>query len=441
MNCECAICKNNKPFDLPTEIIDAAEKGDLVLFCGAGISTEGKNVMPYSFYSSIREELKIENTDLSFSTLMQKYCDQPNGRKKLLRKIRERFEYIHSFPELERQATAFHRELSEIPYIQTIVTTNWDTYFEDHCGAIPITIPADFAFLDDKSRFVIKIHGSIDNLSSLIATSEDYQNCFKQLQNGVIGAQLKTLLATKTVVFIGFSFGDEDFEQIMYYLRNELGELYPHIYYVTLDETLKDRLAYKNSTSIVTSGTYFMHELKLSLIERGLIKNCTISPLIATALESMEKLHNKVSQIDMLEYPSVIYTLAYQDGVIHSFERFFHNYHTGKYNIPGHCASIARTYETWTESFRQQNNFWDEAYYEGYINGLVLLEGCEEDASMLDCFPFLYLPNSKRELSNFTVFMEELTKVSKSRSKANIIAKKIIQSKNTSDLVFHHPPY
>ena len=129
----------------------------------------------------------------------------------LLKRIRERFNYISSFPELERQATAFHQELAQIYPIRTIITTNWDTYFEDYCGAIPITIPEDFAFWDDNSRCVLKIHGSIQNLSSIIATSEDYKKRFSELQNGIVGATLKSILATKTVVFIGFSFGDEDF--------------------------------------------------------------------------------------------------------------------------------------------------------------------------------------------------------------------------------------
>ena len=45
MNCECAICSNNKPFDMPKEIIDAVVKEELVLFCGAGVSTEKKTVL------------------------------------------------------------------------------------------------------------------------------------------------------------------------------------------------------------------------------------------------------------------------------------------------------------------------------------------------------------------------------------------------------------
>lgn len=87
MGCECAICKNNNPFTFPKEIIDAALDGELVLFCGAGVSTESKNVLPFSFYTSIKEALDVKDEDVSFSVLMQQYCNQPNGRKKLLKKF------------------------------------------------------------------------------------------------------------------------------------------------------------------------------------------------------------------------------------------------------------------------------------------------------------------------------------------------------------------
>ena len=70
---------------------------------------------------------------------------------------------------------------------------------------------------------MLKIHGSIDNLSTIVATTNDYNKCFERLTKGVIGANLKTILSTKTVVFIGFSFGDDDFNQIMHYICNEMG--------------------------------------------------------------------------------------------------------------------------------------------------------------------------------------------------------------------------
>ena len=441
MACECAICKNNKPFKFPKEIVDAALNGELVLYCGAGISTEGKNVLPFSFYTSIKDELDVKDETISFSELMQQYCKLPNGRKKLLKKIRKRFNYINSFPELERQATAFHRELAEVYPIRTIITTNWDTYFEDYCGAIPITIPEDFAFWDDNSRCVLKIHGSIQNLSSIIATSEDYEKQFFQLQNGIVGATLKSILATKTVVFIGFSFGDEDFSQIINYLRLEMGEIFPHIYIVTLDETLKDRVAYKNSTSIVTSGTFFLHQLKLELIEKGVIKNHSAFPLITEALWTMDELHEKVSTIDLCQYPCAIYTLAYQDGVIHAFERFQKNYKTGEYNQPGRLGRIAGKYEEWTENYLEAENYWDAAYYEGYVNGLVLIEACEGEDDTLNKFPFLFLPNAKQALTSYDIYMDELKRISRGRSKYQKQAKEIVKKNAGGGLVVHHPPY
>ena len=48
VNCECFMCKNNNSFDMPNEIIESVKK-KLVLFCGAGISTESKAVLPTSF--------------------------------------------------------------------------------------------------------------------------------------------------------------------------------------------------------------------------------------------------------------------------------------------------------------------------------------------------------------------------------------------------------
>jgi len=188
---------------MPKEVIEAAKNGELVLFCGAGISTENKTVLPFSFYEEVQDELNVKDNNLSFSELMQLYCDKPDGRVKLIKKIKNRFNYIHSFPEIENLATRFHKELAEQYYIRTIITTNWDTYFESYCAATPIVTPADYRVWDENDRSVLKIHGSISNIGSIIATQDDYEICAKNLEKGIIGSELKRLLAKKIVVFIG----------------------------------------------------------------------------------------------------------------------------------------------------------------------------------------------------------------------------------------------
>ncbi len=440
MNCKCDICKNNKSFNLPNEIVEATIKGNLVLFCGAGISTEGKNVLPVSFYELIKNELNLDGK-YHFCELMQQYCQRPNGRKKLLNKIRERFQYIHSFPELERQATRFHDELSSIYLIRTIITTNWDTYFEEHCGAIPIVIPEDFAFWDELSRFVIKIHGSINNLSSIVATSDDYEKCYDKLQNGIIGATLKNILCTKTIVFIGFSFGDNDFSRIMNYLRDEMEGLYPHIYIVTLDENINKRIKYDKCTIIITSGTNFLHQLKKILISKSLIVNSYDVVSVDNALNMVKDWHEKVSNIDLNKYPCVAYTLAYQDGVIHALERFIGNNKTGDYNRPGYVSNIIREYKKCVEQCYENENYWDMSYYEGYINGLVLIEAFGENLSVINDFPFLFLPSAKNVLASFDIYIKELKQVTNLNDKFNRYAKKILKGKVEKGIVVHHPPF
>lgn len=441
MNCKCAICQNNIPFKIPDEIIDAAKRGDLVLFCGAGISTEKRSVLPYSFYTSIREELGVESTDISFSNLMQQYCQQPNGRKKLLRKIKERFDYIHSFPELKQTATDFHNELSELFFIKTIITTNWDTFFEDCCAATPITIPEDFAFWDTNDRYVLKIHGSINNLSTIVATKDDYEQCLSCLQNGIIGATLKTILATKTVVFIGFSFGDEDFTQILEYLRNEMKDIYPHIYIVTIDDNLEKKLRYKNSTCIVTDGTYFLHQLKLHFKENGWLTNCESRPFIQDMLYTLREIHSEVSKITIDTYPNVVYTLAYQDGIIHALDRFLQLYNTGVYNAPGHISRLARSYEQLSKDAYATGNYWNFAYYEGYLNGLILIDVIEDDLEAVKVFPIYFIPLVKKEIHNLKEFMAELKKSCKRENEYLLYAKQIAGRYGSPDMVVHHPPY
>lgn len=440
MNCECLIRSNNKPFDMPKEIIDAAVKEELVLFCGAGISTEKKSVLPYSFYKDIQEELGITE-NLSFCDLMQRYNDRPNGRRTLLKRIRERFNYIDSFPELHRQATAFHRELSEIYQIKTIITTNWDTYFEDCCGAVPITIPEDISLFDSDSRHVLKIHGSINNLNSIVATKTDYESCYERLQNGVIGAQLKSILATKTVVFIGFSFGDEDFSQILKYLKNEMGNVFPHIYIVTIDNELEKRLNYDHCTTIVTSGEYFIHSLKNALKEKGLMVNTGIEDGIEVNLSVINELHKRISKINIKTFPSVIYTLVYQDGVIHALERYLKMNKTGEYNRPGYIENLVQKYENFSKECYALKNYCDEVYYKGYANGLILIVACGDNIDICDQFPFIYLPNSKLNLNDLTTYHAELERISSGKSQYHKLARMIVKDQCGEGMVIHHPPY
>ncbi len=256
--CTCYFCRKSLPFDLSDHLFESFRKGDLVLFAGSGISTERTPVFPFTLYEDVCGDLNIKpDSGLSFPEVMTKFCEQPDGRTKLLQKIKERFSYVEAFPELYRYATAFHSELATMYPIETIITTNWDDYFEKESGAIPFVTAEDFAFWSLPGRKVFKIHGSVNSYGSLVSTKKDYDDCYTQLSNGVIGSYLKLMLATKTIVYCGFSFKDEDFLKIHELLSSEMRDIRPHSYIVTLDESSDTRFHEHGLTPIYTDGTHF----------------------------------------------------------------------------------------------------------------------------------------------------------------------------------------
>jgi NAD-dependent SIR2 family protein deacetylase len=202
-DCVCAFCRDRKAFSAPQHLLDAIAAGDVVVFAGAGISTENKTHSRTTFYEDICSELNVP-AGLSFPQLMDIYCSQPDGRLKLLTKIKKRFEYFISFDDFYRAMTHFHRSIAPLYMIQDLITTNWDDFFERECSFDAFVYDSDLAFWDAARRRVMKIHGSITNFGSIVATSDDYRRSFKRLNDGPLGAQLKSLIARKTIIYVGY---------------------------------------------------------------------------------------------------------------------------------------------------------------------------------------------------------------------------------------------
>lgn len=320
--CTCFVCRDNQPFDLPDDLYQSFLRGNVVVFAGAGVSTESRAVFPYTLYEDVCGDLHITpKNGPAFPDLMSKYCAQYNGRAKLLRKIRDRFEYIRSFPELYRTATRFHQELSTLSVVEDIVTTNWDPYFERECGATPFVSAEDFTFWNSPGRKVFKIHGSVDSYGSIVATREDYDLCHQRLVSGLLGGTLRTLLATKTVAYLGFSFRDGDFVQLYDALVSEMKGLAPQSYIVTLDRSSDTRFREKGLVPIYTDATYFISEVKRRLVSEQQLVDDRRFDGVEAFLYRLTRAHIELADVDARKYPDVLYGLSYQDGMKHALGR------------------------------------------------------------------------------------------------------------------------
>lgn len=387
---DCHYCKHKKEFFMPREIIEAVNSNKLVVFAGAGISTENSNVFPWRFFDEIKGDLGLSDDDnLAFAEIMEIFVDEFD-RKELLQRIKKRFDYTEAFPELYRRAVAFHKELSTIQTVKEIFTTNWDDYFEKECGAIPITTDEDFAFWDLPQRKVLKLHGSVSSYGSIVATTSDYRKRYRELRDGAIGASLKLSLATKTMIFFGYSFSDDDFDKIYSFLKKSMGSVMPKIFIVSPREKDPVKLKKYNAVGINTDGTFFLSKLKELLVEEKRLIPDDNFEMVHLGLLAIDKEHSKLGKEPYIlkKNPESLYLASYQDGIIHAFERILATKKDGSYSCP-HCVlHLVDSYEKGAEMHKKEKLYHDVAYCEGYKMGLMYLLA---NKKMRENFPMYYL--------------------------------------------------
>lgn len=430
----CAHCEKLHEFQLPEQIVEAAASGKLSLFAGAGISTENRDVFITSLYEEVAEELAIDpRTGPPFPQLMSRYCKSRAGRAGLLMKIKRRIDYLNSFPEVHAQATRFHQELATFPHVHDIFTTNWDDLFEQECAAQPIVSAEDFVFWDLPYRKVFKLHGSINNPGSLVITAEDYERCYRKLGKGLLGSTLKLALGTSTLLFAGYSFRDADFVRLYGLIRGEMKELLPHAFAVTLDKETANRYAELGITPIHTDAAHFLSAVKEELVSTGhMLPDSWIVPVVE-ALNTVRRAHLQLyERIRHKNYPLVILTACYQDGLIHAFGHLISQYRTGKYSDPANLVSSIETYQGIKKRALAGGHYHDVAYIDGYGVGLTYVL----DSELQRRIPKYHVPGY-----GFAYTLSEVRKAlaapSLKRGKAHRYAVGI-SDRLAPNIVFHH---
>ncbi len=101
-----------------------------------------------------------------------------------------------------------------------IITTNYDHLLED---VVNPTVGNYSVIKNDKDlleqsghRYIIKMHGDVDNIQELVLKEDDYLN---YTQNHIIiETYIKSLLIDKTFLFVGYSLNDNNLSLIMSYI-------------------------------------------------------------------------------------------------------------------------------------------------------------------------------------------------------------------------------
>lgn len=435
-NGECVHCRLDLDFPMPDKILDAAKSGDLVIFAGAGISTEVQSVFPQTIYETVADLVEADG-DHSFPELMQAFQEKFN-RSDLIKLIKKKFDYVDSFPNSRNAARIFHRELATMPYISNIVTTNWDTYFEEECAAVPFVTGEDVALYGIPGRKVIKIHGSISNLGSIVATEDDYKNSLDALSRNTMGGILRTLLSTKTVVFIGYSMRDWNFLQLYNALIEDMGQYAPEAYIVSpfsSAEIVESKLRVR---AIETSGVKFLSVLKEQMSQECHYSDDGIYDIIDSMKYDLLEADEFAKTIMHKDHPSVISSWMYHDGALDACFRVGHLRKSGEYSNRHALEHKMISYQRLSELAESEGRYQDQSYIEGYLNVLLLIsvdgEGREEAYRSM---PRYFIPESDDELMNGDDLVRALEKVRNEAPDVHAYFKKM-SDKVPAELVLEH---
>ena len=277
------------------DISKSLSDGQLVVFIGAGVSrgTNEERGLPtasdiLSIFAKKYEFIANSPQYKAGSLRFEEACSMLRSEKGANVLVGELAKIINKNTYKPLQS---HKLLAKLPF-SAYFSVNFDQLLERACSEITekcdvIIQDKDVAFWESGNIPIIKLHGCISNRESIIAAIEDYKP-FKD-SKPLIDAMSKTFIASKRVLFLGFSLKDSDFIELYNELLLLLGDYMNKSMAVVNDPNQNEVKEWekKGVTVINYDLTDFLHELakKQSNV-------CDVSNFIASGKSIyLKKLH------------------------------------------------------------------------------------------------------------------------------------------------------
>jgi hypothetical protein len=309
------LSKNNK-IQIPDSLVEDTLKGDVILFLGAGASTEGTSSHFEKLIDVLAEKCQYpSNMSRTLPKVCQYFCKKMDAGKKgrLLREIRRYFDFYMEDDEAKNQATKVHKRIATIGLFKIIITTNWDVFMERQIDVLPVVNDSDLVYWNDSRRQLIKLHGCISQPNTMVMTEKDYESFLKKRLDSTICTKVRDLMATKTFLFLGYSLKDSSFEALQEYILSKMGKYTRCSYAVLPNPTNEDiESAREKGIEIIPSKAFdLVWQLRSILVKKNLYFSINLLGEIDLILEEIKVAQRSLSNFDDLG----LYSELYQDGL------------------------------------------------------------------------------------------------------------------------------
>lgn len=242
-----------------SSVIEYVRKEDVVLFVGAGCSLQAgaktANQLATELAELLPEDVKAETDKNNLQQVAEAVIINDGNRERLNHFLKKSFDGL--------APGEFHKQLSNIPHIHNIITTNYDSLIEDaYWGARCQVFRNDESCPKciDKKVHVFKIHGDIKALDRIVISQSDYRNFIKEPVDSIIWSKIMSEMAMKTVVFVGYSIEDSNVLNLIEEIIKKVGRQSKKMFIIcpTVTKTQDKRLQQLGIRHISGTGEEFV---------------------------------------------------------------------------------------------------------------------------------------------------------------------------------------
>lgn len=277
--------------NIPRLLRESLESNRLVLFVGSGVSRTAKAPTWKQLVEGLVERFREECVDVQYETQLRRLlngtADDLIWAVEYLKSIRRDI-VDDQVRKICKNLTphTIHDIIVKVP-CAGIITTNFDNLIERayiaERGNVDVVLPNNvdgLARLEDRSPWILKLHGSFENAESTVLSLTEYESLMNKPS---IASTVSRLFQRYTILFIGFGLRDPDTIQQISQLRM-LFEGYQRRHYALFEKDAIDEVHAKVFSDVY--GIQILYYTKSSdshpevgVFLNSLSKHCSSGPV------------------------------------------------------------------------------------------------------------------------------------------------------------------